>query len=462
MKTDYLVVGAGAVGMAFTDTLLTETNANIIIVDRFAKPGGHWNNAYPYVTLHQPSAFYGVASKELSKGRRDEIGLNKGLADLATGQDVMAYFDDVMRHTFLPTGRVKYFPMCNYTGEGSFTNKLSGETHKVDYETLVDCTYLNTNIPLTHEPNFSVDEGVNFIPLNHLPNLPAPPEGFVIIGGGKTGIDAILWLLEMGVDPDKISWVLSRDAWLIDRENTQNHDDFFFSTMSTQANQFEAIAQSTSIEDMFDKLEACGYFLRLDTDVRPSMFHGATISKAELTQLRRVKNIIRKGRVSHIGTDKISLVQGDVATTPGHVHVDCSASALLDVTPKPIFEEGKITPQTVRSYQPVFSASMIAWIEAHHKDDLAKKNALSGVVPLPDKDTDFIRFTAAFMMNQYNWGQDPAIRAFMRGNRLDGFSDLVANIGTNAEKKTVMKKLRDNSFPAMGKLQGYLAELDSG
>ena len=41
LKTDYLIVGSGLVGMAFADTLLTETDANLIIVDRYAKPGGH-------------------------------------------------------------------------------------------------------------------------------------------------------------------------------------------------------------------------------------------------------------------------------------------------------------------------------------------------------------------------------------------------------------------------------------
>ena len=66
LETDYLIVGSGAVGMAFADVLLAETNANIIIVDRYQKPGGHWNVAYPFVTLHQPSSFYGVSSKELS------------------------------------------------------------------------------------------------------------------------------------------------------------------------------------------------------------------------------------------------------------------------------------------------------------------------------------------------------------------------------------------------------------
>jgi len=59
LKTDYLVVGAGAMGLAFTDTMLTESDAQIVIVDRNDRPGGHWNQAYPFVTLHQPSSIMG-------------------------------------------------------------------------------------------------------------------------------------------------------------------------------------------------------------------------------------------------------------------------------------------------------------------------------------------------------------------------------------------------------------------
>ena len=43
LECDYLVVGSGAVGMAFADVLVEETDAKVIIVDRYAKPGGHWN-----------------------------------------------------------------------------------------------------------------------------------------------------------------------------------------------------------------------------------------------------------------------------------------------------------------------------------------------------------------------------------------------------------------------------------
>jgi cation diffusion facilitator CzcD-associated flavoprotein CzcO len=58
--TDYLIVGAGAAGMAFADSLIADSDANVVLVDRRHPPGGHWNDAYPFVRLHQPSPFYGV------------------------------------------------------------------------------------------------------------------------------------------------------------------------------------------------------------------------------------------------------------------------------------------------------------------------------------------------------------------------------------------------------------------
>ncbi|MEL7019797.1 MAG: NAD(P)/FAD-dependent oxidoreductase, partial [Pseudomonadota bacterium] len=300
LETDYLIVGSGAVGMAFADILLTETDASMVIVDQYQKPGGHWNLAYPFVTLHQPSAFYGVSSKELSKGRVDQIGLNKGLGDLASGDEIMAYYDEVMRHQFLPSGRVQYFPNCTYAGDGRFTSHVTGKTTKVHAGKHVDATFLKTSVPANHTPSYRIDLAVMFMPLNGLPSIKKAPAGYVIIGAGKTGIDACLWLLQNGVEPDAIQWIMPRDAWLLDRRNAQPTEEFFFDTLGAQAGQMEAIANATSIEDMFDRLEACGYFLRVDPAVRPSMFHGATISRDELTELQRIKNIVRMGRVRSI------------------------------------------------------------------------------------------------------------------------------------------------------------------
>ncbi len=86
IEADYLVVGAGAMGMAFLDTLVSETEARVVVVDRNHAPGGHWATAYPFVRLHQPSAFYGVNSLSLGRGTIDQAGWNEWIYELATGE----------------------------------------------------------------------------------------------------------------------------------------------------------------------------------------------------------------------------------------------------------------------------------------------------------------------------------------------------------------------------------------
>lgn len=456
-KTDYLLVGAGAMGMAFADTLVAESEATLTIVDRHPSPGGHWNIAYPFVTLHQPSSFYGVASRELSQGRIDQTGLNQGLADLATLPEIQAYYEAVMRDTLLPTGRVTYLPSSEYQGDGTVMNIRSGQITQIECETLVDGTYWQNSVPANHTPNFTVGAGVHFLPCGDIARLQKPPAGYVIIGGGKTGIDALLWLLEQGADPDQLTWIISRDGWMHDRAATQPRPEFFKKTMGVQADAFEAMAQSSSRDDMFDRLEACGYFVRLDPNHRPKMFHAPTVSQAELGALRQIKNVVRLGRVSHIGETEITLDQGTIPTSPHHVHVDCSASAVENRNTTAVFKPGRITLQTVRAYQPTFSASFIAHLEALGGTD-AEKNSKSGVVPLPDGLDDFVRMAAANMMNQAIWSQDKELQRWIRSNRLDGFSGLVAGADKeDPEVMAILSKLRKNAMPAALKLQSYLS-----
>jgi hypothetical protein len=461
LEADYLVVGSGAIGMAFADILINETDASIIIVDKHAKPGGHWNVAYPFVTLHQPSNFYGVSSKELSTGRIDEAGLNKGLLGLATGPEISGYFNDVMKHQFLSSGRVQYFPLCTYIGNGQFESMLTGEIHEVKVnKKIVDATFLNTSVPSTHTPNFEIHPEINFMPLNDLPKIKEAPEAFIVIGGGKTGIDACLWLLEYGVNPDNICWIISRDAWLLNRANVQPTEAFFENTIGAQAAQFEAIKRSTSIPDMFDQLEAEGIFLRLDSNVRPQMFHGATITELELEQLRRIKNVIRKGRVTKIEKDKIFFQNGETPTNLNTIHVDCSATPISNIKTKPIFQDNIITPQTVRPYQPLFSAAFIAFIEATWTKE-SEKNLLCNPVRLPNHDMDWIPMMQGAIENQFVWAQHKKLGKWLYNNRLDGFSKMVKDAPKeDAGKQAIIKRMRNNTLPAVLKLMEYRKEID--
>ena len=84
-------------GMAFADVLVEESNATLIIIDKYPAPGGHWNHAYPFVALHQPAAFYGVKSRELSNGKIETSGLNEGYGSLSSLTEIQSYYKAVMK-----------------------------------------------------------------------------------------------------------------------------------------------------------------------------------------------------------------------------------------------------------------------------------------------------------------------------------------------------------------------------
>ena len=183
LETDYLIVGSGAVGMAFADVLFHETNVCMVIVDRHHGPGGHWNDAYPFVRLHQPSGYYGVNSRKLGGDSRDTHRLNLGMCERATGAELVSYYEQLMQQ-FLASGRVKYFPMCNYIGDyqqnHAFDSLTSGEVqHVVARKKVVDTSYLNTMVPSSHPPKYAIAQGVKCVPLNELPRVKRAPSGYV-------------------------------------------------------------------------------------------------------------------------------------------------------------------------------------------------------------------------------------------------------------------------------------------
>ena len=207
-----------------------------------------------------------------------------------------------------------------------------------------------------------------------------------------------------------------RDPWMLLRENAQPLPEYFERVFGTQADYMKSMAEAETVEDLFDRLEACGYVVRLDRDVRPQMFHAATISELELATIRQVKNIIRMGHVTALEENRILLTGGEIETTPGNLHIDCSAGiarlAKDWVTPK-VFEGNIIRPLTVRSYMPVFSGSLIAYLDVHY-DDEDEKNRLSQPVAIPNTLEDFVAMSLGAMMNQYNWSQDKTLRRWIR------------------------------------------------
>jgi NAD(P)-binding Rossmann-like domain len=457
LETDYLIVGAGAVGLAFADTLVDETDATITIVDRHGQPGGHWNDAYPFVALHQPSAFYGVNSMALGENRKDTMGVNAGLYELASGAEVSGYFNKVMHQKLLPSGRVRYFPMSDYQGNGRFVSLLSGqETQAAVRRKTVDATYFGTSVPATHTPKFSIADGARVVPPNDLPRLwmaAQRPTAYIILGAGKTAMDVGIWLLSSGVPADSIIWVMPRDSWLLNRQKTQPGDEFFFDAIGGQADQMEACAVATSAADLFFRLEAADVVMRIDPSVEPTMFHYATISKGEVALLATITNVVREGRVTEVRPDALIFGAKHCPVPDGALFIDCTATAVERRPTRPIFEGALITPQIVRIPQPAFSAALLAHLEATMEDD-AEKNALAIPLKFPETLADFPAAVLGNMLNQFNWSQNKPLRAWINASRLDGFGKVLASVGKDdVDKIAVLNRFRAAAMPAMANLQ---------
>ena len=217
-QTDYLVVGAGAMGVAFVDSLIEHSDADVVMVDRRHRPGGHWLDSYPFVQLHQPSMNYGVNSTSLGQDRIEPDGRDAGFYERASGTEICGYYDEIMRHRLLASGRVRFFPMCDYLGDRRFRSLLNGEVTDVTVRRrVVDATYMATRVPAREPPPFAVADGVQCVPVGELTKVAHAPAGYVIVGGGKTALDAICWLLDRETPASDITWIRPRDSWLLNR-----------------------------------------------------------------------------------------------------------------------------------------------------------------------------------------------------------------------------------------------------
>jgi hypothetical protein len=460
METDYLVIGAGAMGLAFADELLTRTDARITIVDRRHAPGGHWNDSYPFVRLHQPSIFYGVESRELAEYRIDDAGPNRGFLSLADGSEVIHYFHGLMRDRFLPSGRVTFLPMCEVETDGAIRSLLSGERRAVRVrKKTVDAAYLTNVVPQTHTRKFKVAPGVTCVPPNDLPRLAPRHARFTVLGTGKTGVDTCSWLLANGAPAETIRWVVPRDAWFLNRATAQPGREFFTQVFSSAAAQREALVAATTAVDFAHRMEAIGAWLRLDPGVEPGFFHAATVSEGELRELRRIADIVRMGRVVSLESNGVILERGELAAAPDTLYVDCTASALPRAPAIPVFSGDRITLQMVRFPQLPFSAALTAFLESTMASD-DEKNRFVAPMRMPDDVADYIACIATDLANRQASGKHAAVRDWIGCSRTDGFTKVMRDVDPNdPDKKAIMARLKEATIAAVQSLPRLLAAL---
>ena len=342
--------------------------------------------------MHQPGCYYGVNSLPLAKVRDKKGNERFDINDRSTGEEIVEYYLKVAKQ-FEDCGRVQMLFNSEYTadenGNHVVTNITDGKVTKVSCKKVVT-VHNNVLVPSMRGAPFSVDCSIKIAPVNDLPNLIQSKQctKYVVIGAGKTGCDAITYLLINGIDQSAITWIISRDVWWFLRngcwkEGYQGYKSF----RKDSAVLLDAlIGKAKTAEEVFLEYEKCGVMARLDPKNRPipRVFKGPIIDTEELVGLRSIEDIVHLGRVTEITGDAIILQNGTVplSSPSDTLIVDCMADfdgqfyGYRDIPEDfKMFEKERINlgPQPV-SFNPSCSSAIIAYIESTFIDDDTKNN----------------------------------------------------------------------------------------
>jgi hypothetical protein len=450
LQADYLVVGAGAFGMGFTDALTQHSDARVVLVDRRHGPGGHWLEAYPFVRLHQSSCFYGVASTLLGGGALQTSGPEAGLQERASQPEITAYYAEVLDR-MVDSGRVELMSHSEFDGHRTVTSSTTGERFEVPESCrIVNAHYLAPSIPAEVPPPFAVGDGACVLPVNDLARLEETPSQLVVVGSGKTATDAIVWLLAHGTDPGAICWVRPRDPWMLDRARVQPDPAVF---LGLAADIMRSVASSSSIDDAFLRMEDAGAVMRIDRSLTPTMAKTPTLAQWELDELRTVEDVVRLGHVRSVSRGRLDLDDGSVRIADDALVVHCAADGLKTPPIVPIWQPAEITIQPVRAGFPCLGAALVGYVEATRKDD-AEKNRVCRPSTYGNSVQQWASMNLLGTRNAQAFAAEPDIKEWVDGLALNPTRVLPGH-PASAALDEARGTLAEYTAPALAKLAAY-------
>lgn len=449
VDADYLVVGAGAVGMAFTDALLDHADVRVALVDRRHSASGHWLEAYPFVRLHQASAFYGVASTLLGGGQLQQRGPEQGLQERAPQSEICSYYARVLDR-MLESGRVEFLANSEYVGDRTVVSRVSGERSEVPERCrVVDARYLAPGIPAEKPPPFGVVDGARVLPVGDLARLEEAPSQYVVVGSGKTATDACIWLLSRGVDPDAICWVRPREPWMLNRAVVQPDPAVF---LGMAADTMQAARDAASLDELFLRLEDAGIMLRIDRSLTPTMAKTPTLATWELDQLRTLENVVRRGHVESVDRGRLTFADGSVTVADDALVVHCAADGLKYPPLVPVWRHDAITLQPIRAGFPCFGAALAGYVEATRDDD-DEKNRLCPPSPYGNSMADWARMNVLGTRAAMSFSAEPDIKEWSDGVALNPARIPPGHPGS-AALDDARERLATHTRPALTRLAG--------
>lgn len=197
---DFAVVGAGIAGLNVLHAALDylPQGARVLLVDQKDRPGGMWNTAYDYVRLHQPHPMFTVGNTPW--------GWDRPPSYLASRDEVQAHLSRALDQI---AARCRL--TCQYGTTASAVTEIAAPQGALA-EVRLHPNGQPDRTTLLRAGRAILAEGLNYLPAkplalssSHVVSIipqdlraalrdhPAAP--VVVVGGGKTGMDTVLAVL---------------------------------------------------------------------------------------------------------------------------------------------------------------------------------------------------------------------------------------------------------------------------
>jgi len=407
VDVDYLVVGAGAMGMGFTDALIEHSpQVRVALVDRRHGVGGHWLEDYSFVRLHQASSFYGVASTVLGGYRVQTGGPEAGLWERADQPTIVSYYADLLADRMVGPGRVDHFPGCEYVGDRQFVSRISGERYEVPERCrIVDARYLAPDIPAETPPQSRsrrVRESSRSTSWYASTRPPASTSWWGPARPRPTPACGCRRVVSIRT-PSAGCVRASPGCSTAHSSSRPRHLSPLLATL------LELATTAESLDQLFLHLEDAGIMLRLDRSVTPTMAKAPTLGLWELDLLRSIENVVRLGRRRSARRGRLELDEGSVGIADDAVIVNCAADGLKMPPRVSIWSPDAITLQSVRAGFPCFGAAITGCVEATRSAD-DEKNRLCPPASFGNTLSDWARMNTIGMRNVASFSTEPDIK----------------------------------------------------
>ena len=216
------------------------------------------------------------------------------------------------------------------------------------------------------------------------------------------------------------------------------------------------MAQASSVDELFARLEAEGIFIRLDPDVVPTMFRGAVVSEAEVQLLRQIEDVVRMGHVRSIDRHEIVLERGRIPTDDETVHVHCAARGLVRRPLRQIFEPGRVTIQPIFWGFACYQFATLGMIEAVIDSD-DEKNRVCTPIPYWEENDDYLSSFLATLVGNRLRAANPIIASWSQTSRLNPVAG-VAGYRSDPRVVEASERIKRFSAAAVANLQKLLSE----